>query len=397
MAPKKVEEPERKPLIGRVGTNLKVGIVGIPNVGKSTFFNVLTKSQAAAENFPFCTIDPNESRVPVPDERFEYLCSYFKPVSKVPAFLNVVDIAGLVKGASEGQGLGNAFLSHIKACDAIFHLCRAFEDEDVTHIEGEVNPVRDLEIITEELRLKDQEYLLAHLDKMERTVLRGGDKKAKPEYDILCKVKSILVDEKKQLRFGDWNANDIEVLNKHMFITTKPVIYLVNLAEKDYIKKKNKWLVKIKEWVDKNDPGSIIIPFSGMFENRLADMDEAERARYLEEVKATSALDKIIVQGYKALQLQYFFTSGPDEVKAWTIQKGTKAPQAAGKIHTDFEKGFIMAEVMKYDDFKEEGSESGVKAAGKYRQQGRNYVVEDGDIIFFKFNAGAGLKDAKKK
>lgn len=397
MAPKKVEEPERKPLIGRVGTNLKVGIVGIPNVGKSTFFNVLTKSQAAAENFPFCTIDPNESRVPVPDERWDYLCEYYKPVSKVPAFLNVVDIAGLVKGAAEGQGLGNAFLSHIKACDAIFHLCRAFEDDDVTHIEGDVNPVRDLDIISEELRLKDEEYLMTHMEKLERTVLRGGDKKLKPEYDILCKVKTLLVDEKRHLRFGDWNANDIEVLNKHMFITTKPVIYLVNLSEKDYIRKKNKWLIKIKEWVDKNDPGSMIIPFSGVFENKLIDMDEVERKKYLEDHGTTSALDKIIVQGYKALQLQYFFTAGPDEVKAWTIQKGTKAPQAAGKIHTDFEKGFIMAEVMKFDDFKEEGSEAAVKGAGKYRQQGRNYVVEDGDIIFFKFNAGAGLKDAKKK
>ncbi|PNF18531.1 Obg-like ATPase 1 [Cryptotermes secundus] len=210
MAPKKVEAPEKKPLIGRVGTNLKVGIVGIPNVGKSTFFNVLTKSQAAAENFPFCTIDPNESRVPVPDERYDYLCNYFKPLSKVPAFLNVVDIAGLVKGASEGQGLGNAFLSHIKACDALFHLCRAFEDEDVTHVEGEVNPIRDMEIINEELRLKDEEYLTAHLEKLERTVLRGGDKKLKPEYDILCKIKTLLVDEKQHIRFGDWNANDVD-------------------------------------------------------------------------------------------------------------------------------------------------------------------------------------------
>lgn len=397
MAPKKVEAPERKPLIGRVGTNLKVGIVGIPNVGKSTFFNVLTKSQAAAENFPFCTIDPNESRVPVPDERYEFLCTYFKPLSKVPAFLNVVDIAGLVKGASEGQGLGNAFLSHIKACDAIFHLCRAFEDEDVTHVEGEVNPLRDVEIINEELRLKDEEYLATNMDKLERTVLRGGDKKLKPEYDILCKIKTLLVDEKQHIRFGDWNANDIEVLNKHLFITSKPVIYLVNLSEKDYIKKKNKWLIKIKEWIDKNDPGAIIIPFSGAFENRLLEMTDEERKLYLEEVKAISALDKIIVHGYKALQLQYFFTSGPDEVKAWTIQKGTKAPQAAGRIHSDMEKGFIMAEVMKFEDFKEEGSETAVKAAGKYRQQGRNYTVEDGDIIYFKFNAGAGLKDAKKK
>lgn len=397
MPPKKVEEPEKKPLIGRVGTNLKVGIVGIPNVGKSTFFNVLTKSEAAAENFPFCTIDPNESRVPVPDQRFDYLVEYFKPASKVPAFLNVVDIAGLVKGAAEGQGLGNAFLSHIKACDALFHLCRAFEAEDVIHVEGEVNPIKDMEVINEELRLKDEEYFNVNLEKLEKLAIRGGDKKLKPEYDTFLKVKTVLVNEKKHIRFGDWSALDIEFLNKHMFITTKPVIYLVNLSEKDYIRKKNKWLIKIKEWVDKNDPGAIIIPFSGVFENKIIEMEEPERKKYLEEVQATSALDKIIIQGYKALQLQYFFTAGHDEVKAWTIQKGFKAPQAAGRIHTDFEKGFIMAEVMKFEDFKNEGSEAACKAAGKYRQQGRNYVVEDGDIIFFKFNAGAGLKDAKKK
>ncbi|KAE9535783.1 hypothetical protein AGLY_007684, partial [Aphis glycines] len=378
MPPKKVEEPEKKPLIGRVGTNLKVGIVGIPNVGKSTFFNVLTKSEAAAENFPFCTIDPNEN-------------------NKVPAFLNIVDIAGLVKGAAEGQGLGNAFLSHIKACDALFHLCRAFEAEDVIHVEGEVNPIKDMEVINEELRLKDEEYFNANLEKLEKLAIRGGDKKLKPEYDTFLKIKTILVDEKKHIRFGDWSALDIDFLNKHMFITTKPVIYLVNLSEKDYIRKKNKWLIKIKEWVDKNDPGAIIIPFSGVFENKIIEMEEPERKKYMEEVQATSALDKIIVQGYKALQLQYFFTAGHDEVKAWTIQKGFKAPQAAGRIHTDFEKGFIMAEVMKFEDFKNEGSEAACKAAGKYRQQGRNYVVEDGDIIFFKFNAGAGLKDAKKK
>lgn len=398
MPPKKAVEPERKPLIGRVGTNLKVGIVGVPNVGKSTFFNVITKSAAAAENFPFCTIDPNESRVPVPDDRFDYLCNYFKPASKVPAFLNVVDIAGLVKGASEGQGLGNAFLSHISACDAIFHLCRAFEDTDVTHVEGEVDPIRDLEIIGEELRLKDEEQLMKHLDKLERTVVRGNDKKQKPEYDALCKIKSILVDQKQHIRFADWTVNDIDILNKYLFLTSKPAMYLVNLSEKDYIKKKNKWLVKIKEWVDKNDPGAVIIPFSGAFEQKHAEIeDPILKQQFLDENKASSVLDKIILQGYKSLQLEYFFTAGADEVKAWIIQKGTKAPQAAGRIHTDFEKGFIMAEVMKFVDFKEEGSETAAKAAGKYRQQGRNYVVEDGDIIFFKFNAGAGLKDAKKK
>ncbi|KPJ07845.1 GTP-binding protein CG1354 [Papilio machaon] len=264
-------------------------------------------------------------RVPVPDERFDYLCEYHKPVSKVPAFLNVVDIAGLVRGAAEGQGLGNAFLSHIKACDAIFNLCRAFDDEDVIHVDGEVNPVRDLETIGEELRLKDEEQLMQNIEKLERVVNRGGDKKLKPEYDALMKIKSILVDEKKHIRFGDWSAADIEVLNRYLFLTSKPALYLVNLSEKDYIRKKNK-----------------------------------------------CALDKIIVQGYKALQLEYFFTAGADEVKAWTIQKGTKAPQAAGRIHTDFEKGFIMAEVMHFKDFKEEGTEAACKAAGKYRQQGKS-------------------------
>ncbi|XP_053677864.1 obg-like ATPase 1 [Anopheles nili] len=398
MPPKKLAEPEIKPLIGRIGTNLRIGIVGVPNVGKSTFFNVLTKSAAPAENFPFCTIDPNENRVPVPDSRYDYLCEYHKPASKVPAYLNVVDIAGLVKGAAEGQGLGNAFLSHISACDAIFHLCRAFEDSDVTHVEGEVDPVRDLSIISEELRLKDEEKLLTNLDKLEKLVTRGGDKKSKPEYETLLKIKEVLTEEKKHIRFADWSAHDIEVLNKYLFLTSKPCIYLVNLSDKDFIRKKNKWLPKIKEWIDKNDPGAPIIPFSGAFEHQLAELEtDADRKAYEEEHKCVSVLDKIITTGYKALQLEYFFTAGPDEVKAWTIQKGTKAPQAAGRIHTDFEKGFIMAEVMHFGDFKEEGSESGAKAAGKYRQQGRNYVVEDGDIIFFKFNAGAGLKDAKKK
>ncbi|XP_069876821.1 obg-like ATPase 1 isoform X2 [Dipodomys merriami] len=361
MPPKKAGDGIKPPpIIGRFGTSLKIGIVGLPNVGKSTFFNVLTNSQASAENFPFCTIDPNESRVPVPDERFDFLCQYHKPASKIPAFLNVVDIAGLVKGAHNGQGLGNAFLSHISACDGIFHLTRAFEDDDITHVEGSVDPIRDIEIIHEELQLKDEEMIGPIIDKLEKVAVRGGDKKLKPEY--------------------------IEVLNKHLFLTSKPMVYLVNLSEKDYIRKKNKWLIKIKEWVDKYDPGALVIPFSGALELKLQELSAEERQKYLEANMTQSALPKIIKAGFAALQLEYFFTAGPDEVRAWTIRKGTKAPQAAGKIHTDFEKGFIMAEVMKYDDFKEEGSENAVKAAGKYRQQGRNYIVEDGDIIFFKFN-----------
>jgi obg-like ATPase 1 len=384
-------------MLGRIGTNLKCGIVGIPNVGKSTFFNVLTKSQAAAENFPFCTIDPNESRVPVPDPRFDFLCDYFKPASKVPSFLNVVDIAGLVKGAHEGQGLGNAFLSHIRACDAIFHMTRIFEDDLVTHVEGDVNPVRDMEIIHEELRLKDLEYLDKTVDHLERVVVRGNDKARKAEYDVLKKVHQLVAEEKRPVRFGTYDAKEIEELSKHLLITAKPMIYLVNMSEKDYIRRKNKWLMKIKEWVDEHDPGSTIIPFSGILETKLIDMTDEERASYLKEQQTTSALEKIILNGYSALGLMYFFTAGEDEVKAWTIQKGTKAPQAAGKIHTDFEKGFIMAEVMKFDDFKAEGSETAVKAAGKYKQKGRDYIVEDGDIIHFKFNAGAGLTTAAAK
>jgi obg-like ATPase 1 len=395
MPPKKVEE-KNPPLIGRLGTNLKMGILGLPNVGKSTFFNVLTKSQAQAENFPFCTIDPNEARVGVSDPRFDWLVEFYKPASNIAAYLNVTDIAGLVKGASEGQGLGNAFLSHVSACDALFHLSRAFDDDDIVHVEGEVNPARDLEIISQELILKDKAQVEGVIDKLEKLTVRANDKSKKPELECMLKVKELL-DAKKFVRHHTWGDNEIEILNQHLFLTAKPTVYLVNLSEKDYIRKKNKYLPKIKEWIDKNDEGGVLIPFSGSLELKLVEMEPEEREAYLKEQGATSALDKIVKTGYKALQLEYFFTSGKDEVRAWTIQKGTKAPQAAGRIHGDFEKGFVAAEVFKCDDLIELGSEAAVKAAGKYRQQGRNYVVEDGDIVFFKFNAGAGLTGAKKK
>lgn len=399
MPPKKADAANqaRKPIVGRLGTNLKMGIVGLPNVGKSTFFNVLTKLQAAAENFPFCTIDPNEGRVPVPDSRFEHLCEKYKPASKQPAYLNVVDIAGLVKGANEGHGLGNAFLSHIKACDGIYHMIRVFDNEEIVHVEGAVDPIRDIEIINEELRLKDLEYVEKIHDDVEKKVTRAGDKTLKFDYEVLHKVLDILKNEKRWVRYHDWNEREIEILNKHLLITSKPVVYLLNMSEQEYIKKKNKWLPKIKAWVDEHDPGATMIPFSAGFELKLQEMaTDDERKAFLTETGSTSNMDKIIVTGYKALQLCYFFTAGEDEVKCWTIQVGTKAPQAAGRIHTDFEKGFIMAEVMKFEDFKENGSEATVKAAGKYRQQGKAYVVEDGDIILFKFNAGAGLGGGKK-
>jgi len=400
MPPKKKGDEEKPPpMMGRMKTtNLKIGIVGLPNVGKSTFFNCMTKSMAKAENFPFCTIDPNESRVPVPDKRWDFLCDTYKPASKVPAFLNVVDIAGLVAGASEGKGLGNAFLSHISACDGIFHVVRAFSDEDIVHVEGDVDPSRDLEIIHNELRAKDEAYLKDRLAPMERSVGRGGgDKKKKEEYDVLKKVEELLAN-KKCVRQVIWDAKEIEILNEHLFLTSKPVIYLVNLSEKDYLRKKNKWLIKIKEWLDANDKGATVILMSCALEQELLDQPtQEERDAILKEKATTSALDKIIVTGYKTLGLIYFFTAGEDEVKAWTIQNGAVAPVAAGRIHSDMEKGFIKAEIMGYDDFAEYQSEAEVKAHGKYMTKGKDYVVKDGDIIYFQFNAGAGLTAAKKK
>ncbi|TPX30904.1 threonine---tRNA ligase [Synchytrium microbalum] len=386
--------------------NLKAGIVGLPNVGKSSFFNALTNSSVPAENFPYCTIDPAESRVAVPDPRFDWLCEHYKPASKVPAWLTVFDIAGLTKGAHEGQGLGNAFLSHIRAVDGILHLTRAFEDSDIVHVEGEIDPVRDLAIIHEELRLKDEEQLNKLVSSKKGEVNRLGsggsvaDKAKKEEFEILSKIHKWVTEEKKDVRQGTWNNKEIEVINPLQLLTAKPVVYLCNLSERDYSRKKNKWLPKIKGYIDANYPGDVLIPYSGILEMKLAAMETPEEKQaYLTELTAKyeapapvqSALSKIIITGYQALQLIYFFTAGPDEVRAWTIRKQTKAPQAAGTIHTDFEKTFIQAEVMKYDDLKELGNEAAVRAGGKYLMKGREYVVDDGDIMYFK----AG--DAKKK
>ncbi len=361
-------------------------------MGKSTLFNTISGCAIPAENFPFCTIDPNSARVNVPDDRFNWLVDVYKPKSAVPAFLEVTDIAGLIKGAADGEGLGNAFLSHIQAVDGIFHVMRAFDDPNVVHVEDRVDPVEDLEIIHNELRLKDLERCRAEKDRLskQRQPTNKGEHK---DHTDACDAVLEWLEAGKDIRHkDDWTVKQIEWLNSVQFISAKPVVYLVNMSEKDYQRKKNKWLPKVHAWIQENAPGSPMIPFSGALEQRLADMPEDEQKVYCKENEVASALPKIIQTGFKAVNLIQFMTAGPDEVKCWQIREGSKAPQAAGAIHTDFERGFICAEVMHFEELKELGTESAVKAAGKYRQEGKGYTVLDGDVIFFKFNVTASKK-----
>jgi len=286
MAPKasKSKEPVvEKSILGRFSSHLKIGIVGLPNVGKSTLFNTLTKLSIPAENFPFCTIEPNEARIYVPDERFDWLCKTYRPKSEVSAFLEIHDIAGLVRGAHQGQGLGNNFLSHIRAVDGIFHVLRAFEDPDIIHVDDIVDPVRDLEVITEELRLKDVEFVERKVDDLEKSMKRSNDKQLKVEYECCAKVKAWLQDGK-DVRLGEWKAAEVEILNTFQLLTAKPVVYLVNMNERDYQRKKNKFLPKIHAWVQAHG-AEPIIPFSCVLEKTLADMPEDESAKYCEENK----------------------------------------------------------------------------------------------------------------
>jgi len=402
MGPKKgaVEEKPGPWALGRFSTNLKVGLVGLPNVGKSTLYNCLSKSKhAEAANFPFCTIEPNETRVFLDDPRFDWLVEQHKPKSEVRPFLTTVDIAGLVKNASQGEGLGNAFLSHIRGVDGIIHVMRAFEDPDVLHTEDSVDPVRDVETICRELRIKDTEFMTKRKEKHMKekqaycTKSAQHKKRWEDELDVMERILAWLEEDKDVCMGMDvWKTADYEFLNDYMLLSAKPRLFAVNLSEDHFIKKKNKWLKPIMEWVQKHSPGSAIIPFSGAFESALQDKEEAEAKAYCEERKVNSVLNKIMQTGYQMVHLCYFYTAGPDEVRAWTIRKGYKAPQAAGVIHTDFEKGFICAEVMAFNELKELGSEAEVKAKGRYRQEGKNYTVADGDVIFFKFNVTSAPK-----
>ncbi|KAJ7052433.1 P-loop containing nucleoside triphosphate hydrolase protein [Mycena amicta] len=393
MPPRKAAAPEKKTLLGRPGNNLKIGIVGVPNVGKSSFFNVLSETDLGkAANFPYATINFfQEARIPVPDARFDWLCDLYKPVSRVPAFLTCIDIAGLTAGASTGAGLGNAFLSHVRAVDGIFQMVRAFDDAEVIHVDGDVDPIRDMTTIQTELRLKDIEWTEKALDNLKKTSRALGntslaDKAKKEEIATVERVLKHLNDGK-IVRKGDWANKEIDVINGLMLLTARPVTYLVNLSEKDYARKKNKWLPKIKAWIDENNPGDLLIPFSVAFEDRLAPLSTEEKEEAQKAAGATSALGKITQAGYASLDLIRYFTCGPDEVRAWTIRKGTKAPQAAGVIHSDFENKFVCGEIMSYDDLKEHGSEAAVKAAGKVRQQGKPYEMVDGDIAYWKSGA----------
>lgn len=389
-------------LLGRAKNNLCMGIVGLPNVGKSLTFTTLTKVAVPSENFPFCTIDPNSARVAVPDKRFEWLCEYYKPASKVPAYLDVVDIAGLIKGASEGLGLGNAFLSHIKASDGIYHVVRVFPDEDVSHVEGDVDPVRDIDIIVKELVAKDLEFLGARLEDVDRRAARQ-EKGLEETKQTLLKVKKLLEDGA-DLFAQSWSPKEVAVLNELQLLSCKPVVYLLNMSEADFCRQRNKHLVKIKEHIVARNPNAPIIPYSASLEAHLLSLEtDAERAEYLAGLKdkysleaaPESALDKIVKTGYKALSLIHFFTAGADEVRCWTVRKYTKAPDAAGTIHTDFHDFFICAEVFTYKDLKKLGSEAEVRANGKVRTEGKEYIVEDGDIMYFKHNARGGA--SKKK
>ncbi|PMD14508.1 hypothetical protein NA56DRAFT_650828 [Hyaloscypha hepaticicola] len=394
MPPKKAAK-EEKILLGRPGNNLKSGIVGLANVGKSTLFQAITKCHLGnPANFPFATIDPEESRVIVPDERFDWLCEKYQPKSRVPAHLTIYDIAGLTRGASTGAGLGNAFLSHIRAVDAIFQVVRCFDDAEIIHIEGDVDPVRDLTIISEELRIKDIEFTEKALDNLKKLTRRGGQslemKKLKEEEACVEKVLALLQGGG-DVRKGNWSAKEVEFINPLFLLTAKPVVYLINLSEKDYIRKKNKHLGKVMEWIKENAAGDPILPISICLEERLTRFEtEAEVAAELKTLGVDSALPKIITTMRKVLNLGSFFTTGPDEVRQWTIRNGTKAPQAAGVIHGDFEKTFIQAIVYNFSVLKELGDEAEVKAKGKILTKGKEYVLEDGDIVLFKAGAAKG-------
>ena len=363
---------------------LQCGIVGLPNVGKSTLFNCLSNAKAQSANFPFCTIEPNVGVITVPDERMNKLAELVKPQRIVPTTVEIVDIAGLVKGASKGEGLGNKFLANIRETDAILHVLRCFDDENITHVDGSVNPVRDKEIIDTELQLKDLETIESRISKVQKQAQTGGDKQAKAQYEIYVQYREALL-QGKSARTVQLDELDRKLVKDLYLLTDKPVMYVCNVDEASAVTG-NAYVEAVREAV--KEEGAEILIVAAATEADIAELETyEERQMFLEAAGlAESGAARLIRAAYHLLDLQTYFTAGVQEVRAWTFHRGWKAPQCAGVIHTDFEKGFIRAEVIKYDDFVTLGSEAACKEAGKMNVEGKEYVVTDGDIMHFRFN-----------
>lgn len=363
---------------------LKAGIVGLPNVGKSTLFNAITKKNILAANYPFATIDPNVGVVTVPDSRLEYLENLYLPERTIPTTYEFTDIAGLVKGASQGEGLGNKFLSHIREVDAIVEVVRCFENGDIIHVEGQIDPIRDIEIINLELAISDLEIVQNRIGKIAKKCEMTKDKGELLEIATLKKCEDALM-HNIPLRRLEFDKDELLVLKPFCLITLKPIIYMANVNEDDAILGHNKYTDMVSEYAAKENASVIVV--CAKMESELAEMNDDDKVEFLKEMGiSNSGLDKLIFATYDLLGLQTFFTSGKDECRAWTFKKGMKAPECAGIIHSDFQRGFIKAEVMSFNDLKEYGSELKVKEAGKMRLEGKEYQMQDGDIVYFRFN-----------